>query len=156
MQKPVKRGIYFGITSAIITTLGMITGLNAGSASKLIIIGGIFSIAIADAFSDSLGMHISEEAEKSNKSAWYAMVSTFLAKLIFALTFVIPFLLLNLNTAFIISIIWGFLSLAVLSWILAEKQKTNHIKVIAEHLIIAVVVIIATHIVGRLVYLVFS
>lgn len=36
-------------------------GLMAGTHSKLAVLGGILTIAIADAMSDALGIHISQE-----------------------------------------------------------------------------------------------
>jgi len=62
-RHPLKVGFSFGLTSGIITTLGLMVGLNAGTHSKLVVIGGILTIAIADAFSDALAIHISEESE---------------------------------------------------------------------------------------------
>jgi len=53
----------FGLTSGIITTLGLIVGLHSGTHSKLAVIGGILTIAMADALSDALGIHVSEESE---------------------------------------------------------------------------------------------
>jgi hypothetical protein len=67
MKDTIKTGLCFGLTSAIITTLGLIVGLHSFAGSKMVIIGGIFTIAIADAFSDALGIHVSEEAENSLK-----------------------------------------------------------------------------------------
>lgn len=67
MKDSIKKGVSFGITSGIITTLGLIIGLEAGTHSKLIIISGILTIAFADAFSDSLGVHILEESGKYGK-----------------------------------------------------------------------------------------
>ncbi|GAI78411.1 unnamed protein product [marine sediment metagenome] len=58
-----KIGISFGTTSGIITTLGLMVGLNSGTHSQATIIGGILTIAIADSFSDALGIHVSEESE---------------------------------------------------------------------------------------------
>jgi len=63
MKLSLKKGLSFGLTSAVITTLGLITGLDASTGSSLIIISGILTIAIADSFSDALGMHVSTEAE---------------------------------------------------------------------------------------------
>lgn len=64
MKNSLKIGICFGITSGIITTLGLMMGLESGTNSRLVVLGGIFTIAIADAFSDALGIHISEESQK--------------------------------------------------------------------------------------------
>ena len=58
MKESVKKGFGFGLTSGVITTLGMMVGLNASTGSRTAVIGGIIAIAIADAFSDAVGMHI--------------------------------------------------------------------------------------------------
>ena len=71
MKSSTKVGVSFGLTSAIITTLGLFIGLSAATGDKLIVIGGILTIAIADAFSDALGIHISEESDKKNKKKTY-------------------------------------------------------------------------------------
>ncbi|MFN3301827.1 MAG: VIT1/CCC1 transporter family protein, partial [Patescibacteria group bacterium] len=89
MNHSLKIGFSFGLTSGVITTLGLIVGLHAGTHSKIVVLGGILTIAIADAFSDALGIHISEESEvKHNlKEIWQSTISTFLAKFLFTLTF---------------------------------------------------------------------
>ena len=52
MKRSLKSGFGFGITSGIVTTLGLIVGLSSGTHSELAVIGGILSIAIADGLSD--------------------------------------------------------------------------------------------------------
>ncbi|MFH1307979.1 MAG: hypothetical protein ABIH72_03945 [archaeon] len=152
MKASIKKGFGFGLTSGIITTLGLIVGLHSSTHSKLIILGGIIVIAVADALSDALGMHISEEAVKqSRKQIWECTFYTFLFKFIFALTFIIPILIFELYNAIIISIIWGLLLITGFSYYLAIQQKRKPLKVILEHLIITVIVIIITHFIGDLV-----
>jgi len=150
LKHPFKVGISFGVTSGIITTLGLMVGLHSGTHSSFVVIGGILTIAIADAFSDALGIHISEESENTHtaKQIWVATVSTFFSKLIFALTFIIPVLLFELSTAIVVSIFWGLLILLVLSYRIAKEQNVNPWKTIAEHLVIALIVIIITHRLG--------
>ncbi len=150
MKHSFKVGFSFGITSGIITTLGLMVGLHSGTNSRLAVIGGILIIAVADAFSDALGIHISEEFENchTTKEIWASTISTFLSKFIFSLTFVVPVLLLKLSTAIIVSIIWGFLMLSVFNYKVSKEQNTNPWKVITEHLVIASIVIIATHYLG--------
>ncbi|MCK5612454.1 hypothetical protein KAR91_61850, partial [Candidatus Pacearchaeota archaeon] len=144
-------GFCFGLTSGIITTLGLMVGLNAGTGIKFLVIGGILTIAIADAFSDSLGIHISEESSHRNghKAVWEATIATFFTKLIIASSFIIPLLIWDLSTAVIINIAWGFLLLVIFNYYLAKSKKENPWLVIGEHLLIAVVVIIITYFVGR-------
>ena len=146
----IKTGLSFGLTSATITTLGLMVGLHAGTNSKLVVIGGILIIAIADAFSDALGIHISEESENKHTTPeiWEATIATFLAKFIFASTFVVPLLLFPLGTAIIISVLYGMTLLSIFSLYLARGQGERPWKVIGEHLLIAVVVVIITHYVG--------
>lgn len=157
MKTQARKGIGFGLTSGVITTLGLMVGLHSGTHSKMVVLGGILTIAIADAFSDALGIHISEEAENhhTHKQVWIATVFTFLAKLLFALLFVIPVLLLSLETAIIASIAWGLLVLGALSYGMAKEQKKKPWKVISEHAFIAVVVIAATHLIGSWISTVF-
>ena len=156
MKQSWKVGFDFGLTSGIITTLGLMVGLNASTHSKIVVLGGILTIAIADALSDSLGIHMSEESKKSkHKEVWESTISTFLFKFIFALTFVIPVLLFPLTTAIIISIAWGLLAISLLSYTIAKKHKTNPIKVILEHTILMIVVIILTHLVGKWIAIMF-
>ena len=143
-----KVGFSFGITSGIITTLGLMIGLYSSTHSKLVVIGGILTIAIADAVSDALGIHISEESENAHtqKQIWISTFSTLITKFFFAIIFIIPVLLFTLQTAIIISIIWGLSLLIILSYNIANKKP---LKVITEHLIIIITVIILTYFVGK-------
>ncbi|MFC1691066.1 VIT1/CCC1 transporter family protein [Nanoarchaeota archaeon] len=153
MRLSIRKGFSFGLTSGIITTLGLIVGLHSSTHSKLVIIGGILVIAIADALSDALGIHISEEAENhhTTKEIWESTIATFLSKFVFALTFIVPILLFPLYTAIIVSIIWGLSLIAIFSFYMAKLQKIKPYHVVVEHLVIAVFVIIVTHYVGNLV-----
>ncbi|MCJ7664044.1 MAG: hypothetical protein MUO24_07355 [Desulfobacterales bacterium] len=146
----IKTGLSFGLTSATITTLGLMVGLHAGTNSKLVVIGGIVIIAIADAFSDALGIHVSEESENKHTTVeiWEATIATFFAKFIFASTFIIPLLLFPLNAAIIVSVLYGLILLSLFSLFMAREQGERPWKVIAEHLLIAVVVVVVTHYVG--------
>ncbi|TET97671.1 MAG: hypothetical protein E3J23_08760, partial [Candidatus Stahlbacteria bacterium] len=150
MKHSIKTGLSFGLSSAIITTLGLMVGIHSGTRSRIAVIGAILTIAIADAFSDALGIHISEESENKHttREIWESTISTFLSKLIFAMTFIVPVLFLKLDLAIIISILWGLFSLSLFSYYLAKEQNVNVWKVILEHLFIAIVVIAATYSVG--------
>ena len=151
MQHSIKIGFNFGMTSGIITTLGLMVGLNSGTHSKLTVLGGILTIAIADAFSDALGIHISEESENkhTSKEVWLSTASTFLSKAIFSSTFIIPILLFKLPTAMIVSIIWGLSVLGILSFQMAREQKVQPWKMVLEHVFIAVLVVVIANGVGN-------
>lgn len=149
MDHSSKIGFSFGTTSGIITTLGLIVGLIASNASKEIVISGVLIIAIADAFSDSLGIHISEESEQihSNKQIWVASLSTYFSKLMIALTFLVPVAFLPNFLTLIISIAWAMVLLIILSYLISPKEK--RVKSIIEHVLIASIVIIAGFLIGQ-------
>ncbi len=150
LEHSIKTGLSFGLTSGVITTLGLLVGLNSGTHSKLAVLGGILTIAVADAFSDALGIHMSEESENKHtlKEIWKSTFSTFFTKFVFTLTFAVPVLLFNLSTAIAAGIIWGFLVLSIFSFYVAKIEKANPIKVIGEHLGIAATVIAISHYLG--------
>lgn len=150
MNHSIGVGLSFGLTSGIITTMGLMVGLNSGTHSELAVIGGVLTIAIADSVSDALGIHMSEESEgkHSAKEIWMSTISAFLAKFIFALTFVVPLLLLPLDTAVKVSIVWGLLVITGLSIFVAKKQGSSPLTAVAEHIGITVLVLVLTHFVG--------
>lgn len=150
MRDSIRTGITFGLTSAAITTLGLMVGLNSGTNSRIAVLGGILTIAIADAFSDALGIHISEEAENNHTSQqiWVATTVTFLAKFLFSATFAVPIVVLPLSTAIVTSIIWGLAILVILSFVIARAQGEPPKNIIGEHLVIALVVIAVSQWVG--------
>lgn len=143
-------GVHFGLTSGVITTLGLMVGLHSGTHSLRAVAGGILTIAIADAFSDALGIHISEEAENVHAATeiWIATGATFLTKFLMALTFLVPVLSCELLLAIWLGVAWGLGVLTVLSYQLAKAQGVPPWKVISEHLVIAIAVIMTTHFVG--------
>ena len=147
MRHSWKTGISFGMASGIITTMGLMVGLHSGTGSKPVVVGGILTIAIADAFSDALGIHISEESENRHSAGeiWEASLATFLSKFFFASTFIVPLLLFPLPTAILISVLWGLSLLGVFSFHLAKGQKAGPWKVTFEHIGIALVVVALAH-----------
>ncbi len=150
MRSSWKTGLSFGLTSGVITTLGLMVGLHAGTHSRTVVLGGILTIAVADALSDAMGIHLSEEAKNSgpHRHVWESTGATFLAKLCISLTFVLPVLGMPLQAAIVTSILWGLLLLATLSFFLARAQQIAPWKVIAEHLVIALCVVTISHYVG--------
>lgn len=146
-----RTGLYFGATSGVITTLGLITGLYAGTASLTAVLGGILVIAFADAMSDALGIHIAEEADPETDTAhvWAATLSTFATKFVFALSFAVPLLFMPLTPAVYTSVVWGMLVIILLSFLLARAQGVNPLPVVAEHVAIAGVVVVLSHFIGR-------
>ena len=104
MKSSFKTGVSFGLTSGVITTLGLLVGLHAGTHSRTAVLGGILTIAVADALSDALGIHITEEANRRGSTAhvWESTAATFTVKFISAASFALPVLMLPLEQAVIV------------------------------------------------------
>lgn len=142
----------FGITSAIVTNLGLIVVLNIGSNAKLNIIAGILVIALADNIADSLGIHIYQESEGIDaKNVWVSTFTNFLSRLLVSLTFILLVLLLPLELAAVFAIGWGMILLSVVSYLIAQKKEKNVFKSILEHISIAALVVISSYIIRELI-----
>jgi len=148
------KGVGFGLTSGVITTLGIIVGLHSGTHSKLAVLAGMVVLAIADAFSDAIGIHISEEAEgeHATREIWEATLFTFSSKFVFSLTFVPLIVFLEISTAILASVVWGLFLIVIISFYTAKLQNKNVHRTIAEHLLVTILVIFIAHYLGDLIY----
>jgi len=157
MKDSIITGLSFGLTSGVITTLGLLIGLYSATNSKIAIIGGILTIAIADALSDSFGIHISEESiKKKEKFIWEATFSTFINKFLFAITFIIPILFLPTKMAVWVSSAWGLFLIITFTYFISKKNKIPVLKAIIEHIILTLLVITISYLVGIFVDSIFT
>jgi vacuolar iron transporter family protein len=150
MRSSLRAGFSFGLTSGVITTLGLIVGLHAGTHSRAAVLGGILTIAIADSLSDALGIHLAEESKgmASVRQVWEATVATFLSKFIVATTFAVPLLLFGLDASILVSLLWGLVILTALSFFIAREQHIPAWKVVTEHVLIASSIVLVSYYVG--------
>lgn len=158
LNRFIKKGVSYGLTSGVLTTLGLMVGLDSSTNSRVAVIGGVLTIAIVDAMSDAIGIHISEESENryTDNHIWEATVSTFLSKFIFAISFIVPILLFDFSVAIIISVIYGTLLLGVLSYGIAKIEKKTYFSVVFSHLLLALIIIVLTYYVGTLINIYFT
>jgi VIT1/CCC1 family predicted Fe2+/Mn2+ transporter len=149
-NKGARTGLFFGATSGVITTIGLIVGLYSGTRSLVAVLGGILVIAVADAMSDALGIHLAQEAdpESTHDQVWVATVTTFLTKLVVAASFALPLLWLPLSLAVLVSVCWGLIVIAMLSAYLARVQNTAVLPIVGEHVLIAILVVGISHLIG--------
>ena len=150
--RPAQTRFSFGATSAIITNLGIITGLDTLTHPKLSIIGALLVIALADNLSDSFGIHIYQESEHiGKKEVWLSTLTNFLTRLFVSSTFIILIIALPIRLATVCSVIWGLFVLIVMTYTIAKQQKINPFSAIFVHLTIAVVVVVASNFIGAFV-----
>jgi vacuolar iron transporter family protein len=147
--RPAQTRFSFGATSAIITNLGIITGLDTLTHPKLSIIGALLVIALADNLSDSFGIHIYQESEHiAKKEVWFSTLTNFFTRLFVSSTFIILIIVLPIRLAAVCSVIWGLLILTVMTYTIAKQQKINPFSAIFVHLTIAFVVVVASNFIG--------
>lgn len=140
----------FGATSGIITNLALIAALDTLAHPKLSIIGGMLVIALADNISDSLGIHVYQESECiREKEVWLSTITNFLARIFVSLTFILLVATLPISLAVPCSIVWGLLLLSIMSHTIAKNSGANPFLAIFEHVSIAIIVIIASHLIGK-------
>jgi len=146
-------GLGFGTTSRVITTLGAIIGIYASTHDRAAILTAVITVSVADAFSDALGEHISEESKiyTSSENVKNITFSTFFSKLLVGLSFLIPFMFLNTFAAVIVSVLYGSLVLFLISFRIAKLSKQSSISVVSSHLIVAFCVIVVTYFLGNLI-----
>ena len=149
----VRKGLSYGVVSGVVTTLGLLIGLIGSGASKNTAIAGVLTIAFADALSDSLGMHVSEESNKNstNRQIWRATISTAVGKMVFGLSFVLPIVVMPITLAVIVDMVWGIIALSVISYVIAKNNKEKVSSVLIEHIGITIIVVIGSFLIGKLI-----
>jgi len=142
--------VSFGGTAAIVTSVALIFGLDAATATKSAIVSGLLIIALADNLTDALSMHIYQESERrlQPREAFIATWSNFATRLMLALTFVLLVVLLPITSAVIASAVWGLSLLIALTWALARERKVSFVAELGKHCAAALAVILASRGIG--------
>lgn len=143
------RKFSFGGTSAIVTSMGLIIGLGAAGGGAATIVSGLLIAGFADNLTDSLSIHIYQEAEKLKEpAAFMVTITNFAVRVLAALSFVAIVLALPAAYAGWAALLWGCLLLSVISYVLARERGVGPVGEIAKHLGVALAVIIASRIIG--------
>lgn len=148
--RPRQTKFSFGATSAIITNLGLIVGLDVMNHPRAAMIGGILIIALADNIADSFGIHIYQESEcLSKREVWVSTFANFVTRIGVSLTFILLVLLLPPALVVPCSVVWGLLLLVFISYAISRERGLNPFSSILEHILIAVFVVVLSHFVGH-------
>jgi VIT1/CCC1 family predicted Fe2+/Mn2+ transporter len=153
------RNYIFGSSAAIITDVSLIVGLGSARTGKGPILAGLLTIAVADNISDSLGIHMYKESEGyGDRLSLLSTILNFLSRLLISATFVAIVMVLPINHAILVGLVWGLLLIILISYLLSRSNKDNPVTEIIKHVFIAVIVIalsrylgyvIATHVHAR-------
>ncbi len=149
--------VSFGLTTAVITSLGMLVGMYSATSSKVAVIAGIVIMAVADGLSDAVSLHTAEESEvdegggkHTTREIWLTTLFAFISVSGFTLTFAIPIVLFPIETAIAVATAWGISLLVILNFYIARIRKEGPGRLIVEHILLAGTVIIISYLVGNL------
>lgn len=113
---------------------------------------GLLIIGIADNLTDSLSVHIYQEAERlAERQAFQTTVSNYVARLAVSVSFACLFFLLPSPVAIYACLLWRFFLLCGLTYLLANARGVGALAEICKHADVAVVVIVTSKAVGLLV-----
>ena len=141
--------ISFGGTAAIVTSMGLITGLDAAASSRQSIASTLLIVALADNLSDSLSVHVYQEAEQlDSREAYRSTLANFVTRLLVALSFVVLVITLPRDSLVAVTLAWGFLLLALLTFRIARARGARVGKEIAKHVVIAAIVLVISRWLG--------
>lgn len=118
--------ISFGGTAAIVTSMGLILGLEAAASSRQAILSALLIVALADNLSDSLSVHVYQDAEQlESREAFRSILANFVTRLLVALSFVVLVITLPSDLLAAATIAWGFLLLALLTFRIARARRAR-------------------------------
>lgn len=143
------RNVSFGGTAAIVTSTGLIVGLDTATISREILITSLLIVGIADNLTDMLSVHIYQESEGLPKQqALNTTIANFGVRLSVCLSFVGIVALLPMQIAMAVAVGWGLLLLAGITYLVAKARRARILPEIVKHAAVAVAVIILSRMIG--------
>lgn len=142
--------ISYGGSAAIVTSMALVSGLDAAGATKSVAVSALLIAALADNLTDSLSIHIFQESEQlEQKEAFAGTVTNFVTRLLVCLSFALLVGFLPISIAVESIIVWGMSLLAALTFMVARERKVGVLLEIAKHLLVAAAVIIVSKAIGH-------
>ena len=151
-----RQGIFFGINSGVLTTVGVIAGISQTTTNPMFVVVSVLSLAISDCVGEAYGMYLSKKAEKisdNNFGPVVAMISMFIAKFLTVVCFLIP-LLFAWNLKYYKNLIWPVLysafMLIIIDIKLSKMRGEDVKKYLASHAVLLFVVVLSTRFIGQI------
>lgn len=141
--------ISYGGTAAIVTSMGLILGLDSATSSQRAIVSSLLIVALADNLTDSLSVHAYQEAERlESHQAFMATTANFVTRLITSLSFIALVIVTPRALLVVATGVWGFLLLTLLTYRLARARGANAGKEIVRHFAAAAAVVLISRLFG--------
>ena len=129
--------------------MALVTGLDAANSTRVTIVAGLLIFALADNLTDSLSIHVYQEAERFDEhAAFRATVTNFATRLGLSVGFVLIVMFVPPPMIVIAALVWGGSVLAIVTTLLARYRGMSVRAEIGKHFALAVVVIAASRAIG--------
>lgn len=153
-NKDLRQGVFFGMNSGIITTVGLIAGISHTVTNPMYLIISVISIAISDGAGEAYGIYLSKKAEKvddQSKGPLFSMFSLFTSKVFVVLFFLVPLLFkwdLKYYKNLIWPVLWSLITLTYLDYNLSKLRNESILNYVIPHYLLLFVVVASTKIIG--------
>lgn len=156
IDKDTRQGIFFGINSGILATVGMIAGIAQTTSNPMYIIVSVVTLSISDTLGEGYSMYLSKKAEDVKKNGYgpiISMVSILLSKTIIMLLFLLPLLFfwdLKYYKNLIWPLVYSLLVLLIIDLKLAELREESPKKYFISHVVLLTIILVSTKLLGKL------
>jgi VIT1/CCC1 family predicted Fe2+/Mn2+ transporter len=130
------RNIVFGVSDSLVSTVGLLSGIDAsGTTRQIIILTGV-TYAFVEAFSMAVGSFLSEESveedsvrgELKTSGPFTAGIIMFLSFIVASFIPILPYIFFGLASALFLSIGLSILALFIVGMVSAKKIKVGIMK----------------------------
>lgn len=145
------QGLTFGIMEGTILLMGVMLGLQV-TKSRTITVIALLVTALADAFANSAGFHVSQETEihHGKKEVWISTVYCFASTFFIMALLVVPILVFeNYGNAVIVSSIVAIFVLGLLGVFVARQRNESALWTAIEYIAIGLVAAIVCFYLGE-------
>lgn len=120
--------------------------------AQLNIVLALLIIAVADNVTDSFGIHIYQESQTASAMAIHrTTLMNFLTRLVITFVFIAFVVFLPLGLASVFAVVFGLGVIVGLSYLISARRGVDPVPVILQHLLLAVVVIVATFVLREMI-----
>ena len=151
LDRDTRQGLFYGVNSGVLTTMGVLGGLSQVTSSFRVIIVAIVSLGLSDGLSEGHSLWFSKKARDTNDNSnnpLKAGMGLIITKILVTLSYLIPLLFvkdLKIYKNMSFPIIWSILLLLLIDTQLIKlREKDNLMNHLLPQVIIIVLLVLMT------------
>ena len=151
LDRDTRQGLFYGVNSGVLTTMGVLGGLSQVTSSFRVIIVAIVSLGLSDGLSEGHSLWFSKKARDTNdisNNPLKAGMGLIITKILVTLSYLIPLLFvkdLKIYKNMSFPIIWSILLLLLIDTQLIKlREKENLMNYLVPQVIIIVLLVLMT------------